>query len=134
MLNKDEKMLEGLRSLIDLIEGNRGQAGTEKAEFYYDEDEAKLENINDQLAEVMEINGFESQSTGGGCWGWFKNLLPDGSMYLQITVGDSQLGYDNLAEVHQEQICACVYIDQEWQDQTLRYYTFADFLAAFKEG
>ena len=99
-----------------------------------DPDDQELDLINEQLTEMMQRHGFEDQSTGGGCWGWFKNLLPDGSMYLQITVGDSQLTYDNLADAHQKQVCACVYINGEWQDQTLQYLTFEELKKVLKEG
>lgn len=135
----DEQIKKALRQFIDdpdtakkfaaaMREGLRDVDADEDAEAN------ALYEINKQLKQMMLKNGFEDQSTGGGCWGWFKNLLPDGSMYLQITVGDSQLIYDTLADAHQQQVCACVYINGEWQDQTLRYYTFEELKAVMKES
>lgn len=131
----DEQIKKALRQFIDDPDTSKKFAAAMREGLRdIDADEAELEVINEQLTEMMQRHGFEDQSTGGGCWGWFKNLLPDGSMYLQITVGDSQLTYDTLADVHQQQVCACVYINGEWQDQTLQYFTFEELKAAFKEG
>jgi len=130
----DEQIKKALRQFIDDPDtAKKFAAAMREGLRDVDADEAELEVINEQLTEMMQRHGFEDQSTGGGCWGWFKNLLPDGSMYLQITVGDSQLTYDTLADVHQQQVCACVYIKDEWQDQTLQYFTFEELKAAFKE-
>jgi hypothetical protein len=122
------KFADAMRKGLELAEMEN-----EPHPFEQDPDEIELDLINEQLAEMMQRHGFEDQSTGGGCWGWFKNLLPDGSMYLQITVGDSQLTYDTLADVHQKQVCACVYINGEWQDQTLQYFTFEELKKVLKE-
>jgi hypothetical protein len=125
-MKNNEELLNALKVFIECWED------TNQADI--DEDDAELALINEQLSEMMQRHGFEDQSTGGGCWGWFKNLLPDGSMYLQVTVGDSQLTYDALSDVFQQQICACVYIDNEWQEHTVRYYTFEEFKTALKES
>jgi hypothetical protein len=132
----EEQIKKALRQFIDDPEtAKRFAAAMREGLEDKEPDEAELETINEQLIDIMQRNGFEDISTGGGCEAWSKNVLPDGSIYLLVTVGADSLTYQELAEVHQSQITICAYAkDSEWLEASQQYLTWEEFKAAMKEG
>ena len=135
-MKTNDELLAALKQFIECWEDTKA-AEADEIEQYSDEldpDEAELELINEQLIAMMERNGYTDISTGGGCEAWSKDLLPDGSFYILVTVGMDGLTYQELAQVHQSAITLCVYADGEWIEASQQYLTWDEFKKVMKEG
>ena len=132
----EEQIKKALRQFIeDPDTAKRFAAAMREGLEDQDPNDAELELINEQLIAMMERNGYTDISTGGGCEAWSKDLLPDGSIYMLVTVGMDGLTYQELADVHQQQITACAYMNGgEWLDASQQHFTWEEFKAAMKEG
>jgi len=136
----EEQIKKALRQFVDDPETAKRFAaamreGLETDNEELDPDRAELELINEQLIALMGKHGFTDISTGGGCEAWSKDLLPDGSMYLLITVGADHLVYWELAEPHQNEIHIRAYMkDGQWLEETQQCLTWEEFKAVMKES
>jgi hypothetical protein len=104
----------------------------------YENDKA-LEEINEELEELMELQGFTHWQTGGGCTAWGKYIFggnDNESPYVMVTVTDDATAYFyDLAEAHQEK-AICVYFYNTGGDANSggEYYSWNEFKENFKGG
>lgn len=133
-MKPNEELLSALKQFIECWEDTKASEEMENEDHPFEtEDDAELALINEQLIAMMERNGFTDISTGGGCEAWSKDLLPDGSLYMLVTVGMDGLTYQELADAHQQQITACVYMKNgEWLDASQQHFTWEEFKAVMK--
>lgn len=128
----NENILKALKVFIDTWEDTYS---TEDE----DADEKALKELNAELQELMELQGFTHWQTGGGCTAWGKHLLggnDNKSPYMMITVADDAYAYfSELADAHQENaICIYFYDPEGVAFSGGVYYSWDQFKEYFKGG
>jgi|GEM_PF-3624912 hypothetical protein len=106
---------------------------------FEDEDESALKELNAELQELMELQGFTLWQTGGGCTAWGKYLLggnDDKSPYMMIALDDCS-EFTTLAEAHRKDaLMVCCYTPEgeELIGHKPICYSWDEFKNNFKGG
>lgn len=131
------EVLNAFATLFDTLQRFQDELGEEKDE---DADEAALKELNEELRELMELQGFTHWQTGGGCTAWGKHLLggnDNAAPYMMITVSEDATAYFyDLAEAHKEN-AICIYLYNPEGDPMNGgglYYSWDEFKENFKGG
>jgi hypothetical protein len=137
---ENENILQALKVFIEVWEDTYAMEN-ESHPFEEDEDENEkaLKELNEELRELMELQGFEHWQTGGGCTAWGKHLLgglSDKSPYMMITVSDDATAYFyDLADAHQENAITIYFYSPDGSNFSGGvYYSWDDFKEYFKGG
>ena len=143
MKNNDE-LLSALKQFIECWEDTKAAEEMENEDHPFeteeDADEAALKELNAELHELMELQGFTYWQTGGGCTAWGKFIFGGNdckSPYVMVTCGEDAYGYfGDLAEAHSD-VALCVgFYDNEGvplHDGVVAY-SWDEFKNNFKGG
>ena len=131
MKNNDE-LLNALKVFIECWEDSKEE----------DADEAALKELNAEVREIMELQGFTHWQTGGGCTAWGKHIFGgnnDASPYVMVTFSESSGAYfSELADAHAHtnSILVCFYdANGDWLGSDMPiYYSWEEFKYNFKGG
>lgn len=142
-MKTNEELLSALKQFIECWEDTKAAEEMENEphpfETEEDADEAALKELNAELQELMELQGFTHWQTGGGCTAWGKHLLggnDNKSPYMMVTVADDAYAYfSELADAHQENaICIYFYDSEGVAFSGGVYYSWDEFKENFKGG
>lgn len=136
-MKTNEELLSALKQFIECWEDTKA---AETDEIEQDADEAALKELNAELHELMELQGFTYWQTGGGCTAWGKHIFGGNdskSPYVMVTCGEDAYGYfGDLAEAHSDVALCVVFYDNEGVPlhDGMVCYSWDEFKNNFKGG